>query len=335
MAPTDVASTARTAPAAFRSAVPSSDLPATALAAYQRAESVINASSPGCALSWQFLAAIAQVETDHGRRTPPAADAGPDTDAGMYDGTPERDQLSGPFQIAPVTWAAVAVDADGDGTRDLHDLDDAALGLAVLLCSTGEDLSTDPGRRAALQGHNRDRDYADLVLELTAAYAMPGRLSAGLTATSLVAPRPVAPAAARTERRAGGGSSFTPPRPSGGHGRAPETAGSEELPTEPALPETPTTPEEPSTPQPEPTEPSEPTTPCLPPADETTPPDEAPTTNAPAPDDTSTAESEPEETPDEDACAVPEEVSPVPADRPEGTEAPAADPSGTRSRTTS
>ncbi|MCW2812728.1 MAG: hypothetical protein JWN84_183, partial [Nocardioides sp.] len=49
-------------------ATPSSgDIPAAALAAYQRAETVINAADPTCGLSWQLVAAIGRVESDHGR----------------------------------------------------------------------------------------------------------------------------------------------------------------------------------------------------------------------------------------------------------------------------
>ncbi|HEU5108467.1 MAG TPA: hypothetical protein VFT95_07900, partial [Micromonosporaceae bacterium] len=44
-----------------------SGIPAAALAAYQRAETVINAADKSCNLTWQLLAAIGRVESDHGR----------------------------------------------------------------------------------------------------------------------------------------------------------------------------------------------------------------------------------------------------------------------------
>src|SRR3954453_17923910 len=44
-----------------------SGIPAAALAAYQRAETVINAADKSCHLSWQLVAAIGRGEADHGR----------------------------------------------------------------------------------------------------------------------------------------------------------------------------------------------------------------------------------------------------------------------------
>ena len=44
-----------------------SGIPAAALSAYQRAETVINAADKSCNLSWQLVAAIGRVESDHGR----------------------------------------------------------------------------------------------------------------------------------------------------------------------------------------------------------------------------------------------------------------------------
>ena len=42
------------------------NLPSPALAAYQRAAIVINASDPGCRVSWELIAAIGKVESSHG-----------------------------------------------------------------------------------------------------------------------------------------------------------------------------------------------------------------------------------------------------------------------------
>ncbi len=42
-------------------------IPTAALAAYQRAETVINAADTTCHLPWQLAAAIGRVESDHGR----------------------------------------------------------------------------------------------------------------------------------------------------------------------------------------------------------------------------------------------------------------------------
>ena len=50
-------------------------IPSAALAAYQRAETVINAADKSCHLSWQLVAAIGRVESDHGRYGGNALDA--------------------------------------------------------------------------------------------------------------------------------------------------------------------------------------------------------------------------------------------------------------------
>ena len=44
-----------------------SSIPQAALAAYQRAEAVINKADPGCSIPWELIAAIGRVESDHGR----------------------------------------------------------------------------------------------------------------------------------------------------------------------------------------------------------------------------------------------------------------------------
>ena len=44
-----------------------SGIPSAALAAYQRAETVINAADQTCHLNWQLIAAIGRVESNHGR----------------------------------------------------------------------------------------------------------------------------------------------------------------------------------------------------------------------------------------------------------------------------
>jgi len=166
-------------------------IPAAALAAYQRAETVINAADRTCRLPWQLLAAIGRVESDHGRYAGNTlGDDGVarpgiyglaldgthhtqrilDTDAGQYDQDARFDRAVGPMQFIPTTWSVVAVDADGDGNRDPQDIDDAALATAVYLCSGQDDLATTSGQRAAVYRYNHSTRYVDLVLSLTNAY---------------------------------------------------------------------------------------------------------------------------------------------------------------------
>lgn len=166
-------------------------IPASALAAYQRAETVINAADRTCRLSWQLVAAIGRVESDHGRygsssldsdgvATPPiygvrldgsgATAAISDTDAGQLDNDTAFDRAVGPMQFIPATWSAVGVDGDNDGERNPQDIDDAALATAVYLCSGSDDLSTLAGQRAAVFRYNHSQAYVDLVLDLMENY---------------------------------------------------------------------------------------------------------------------------------------------------------------------
>ena len=98
-------------------------IPAAALAAYQRAETVINAADKSCKIPWQLIAAIGRVESDHGRSDGNTLDdegvAKPgiygiplngneqhpvisDTDAGQYDYDTKYDRAVGPMQFIPV-----------------------------------------------------------------------------------------------------------------------------------------------------------------------------------------------------------------------------------------
>ncbi|WP_245993473.1 lytic murein transglycosylase [Nocardioides immobilis] len=173
------------------SSAPTDDIPSAALAAYQRAEAVINLADKSCKLPWQLLAAVGRVESNHGRTGGNLVDAdgisrpgvrGPrldgthgtarisDTDAGRVDDDPAFDRAVGPMQIIPSTWTEIAVDADGDGRRNPQDVDDAALAAAVYLCSGPDDLSTRDGLRRSVLRYNRSQEYVDLVLSIMAGY---------------------------------------------------------------------------------------------------------------------------------------------------------------------
>jgi len=186
-------------------------IPAAALAAYQRAEQVINAADKSCNLSWQLVAAIGRVESDHGRyggnvlgedgRSRPGIYGIPldgsngtaqinDTDAGEFDDDQVYDRAVGPMQFIPGTWTVVGVDGDGDGKRDPQDIDDAALASAVYLCSGDEDLSTYGGQKASVYRYNHSEDYVDLVLSIMNAY-LDGDFSSvpnGVTTSPVLAP---------------------------------------------------------------------------------------------------------------------------------------------------
>ena len=182
-----------------------SGIPSAALAAYQRAETVINSADKSCNLTWQLVAAIGRVESDHGRYAGNSlTDEGlavpgifgialdgsqgtaviSDSDAGILDGDTEFDRAVGPMQFIPSTWRVVGVDADGDSERNPQDIDDAALASAVYLCSGDDDLSTVEGQRASVYRYNHSESYVDLVLSIMNAYLAGDFTSVPNTTTS-------------------------------------------------------------------------------------------------------------------------------------------------------
>jgi len=197
-APASVSSPTSVAPAAASgdtsqiiATASTSGIPSAALAAYQRAEAVINSADKSCELPWQLIAAIGRVESDHGRfggntlSDEGVAEPGIygialngknntqniiDTDAGQYDSDTKHDRAVGPMQFIPSTWSVVGVDGDNDGKRNPQDIDDAALATSVYLCSGDDDLSTDQGQRASVYRYNHSNDYVDLVISIMQAY---------------------------------------------------------------------------------------------------------------------------------------------------------------------
>ena len=214
-------------------------IPSAALAAYQRAETVINSADKTCNLTWQLVAAIGRVESDHGRYGGNAlADEGVarpgiygialngknntqairDTDAGQFDNDGVWDRAVGPMQFIPSTWAVVGVDGDSDGTRNPQDIDDSALATAVYLCSGGDDLSTTSGQRSAVYRYNHSNSYVSLVLGIMDAYLEGDFMSIpnGTVAAGVIAPSPTPADVGRGPgegpRAAGGGQTVIAPQ---------------------------------------------------------------------------------------------------------------------------
>jgi membrane-bound lytic murein transglycosylase B len=168
-------------------------IPPRALIAYAQTEAVLADESPRCRLNWVTVAAIARIESDHGRfqgrvlradGTPDRAIVGvpldgspgvaaiPDTDGGHYDGDRTVDRAVGPMQFIPSTWRRWAADGDGDGNADPQDIDDAALAAGRYLCAAGGDLSTGPGWWRAVLAYNTSTKYAQDVLNAADRYAV-------------------------------------------------------------------------------------------------------------------------------------------------------------------
>lgn len=266
-----------------------SGIPSAALAAYQRAETVINAADDSCHLPWQLVAAIGRVESDHGRTNGNVLDdqgvARPgiygialngkhntslirDTDAGQYDADAVFDRAVGPMQFIPSTWSVVGVDADGDAQRNPQDIDDAALATAVYLCSGKDDLSTSGGQHSSVFRYNHSDSYVELVLSIMRAY-MSGDFTSvpnGTTSAGYFVPAPHVPShpvkhPPKGHHQGNGNGSPSSPPASTPPATTPTTA-----PTTPGNPGG-GTPSVPTLPVPTPTLPPLPT-PTIPPVDE-------------------------------------------------------------------
>jgi hypothetical protein len=166
-------------------------IPQAALKAYSRAQQVLAQADPGCNLPWTLVAAIGRVESNHGRHGGNVLNAdgvatpgiyGPrldgsntaritDTDNGVYDGDTAFDRAVGPMQFIPGTWNAMAVDGDGDGTRNPQDIDDAAMSAGVYLCSGHTNLADPADLNQAVLRYNHSQSYVDLVIKIAQAYA--------------------------------------------------------------------------------------------------------------------------------------------------------------------
>jgi membrane-bound lytic murein transglycosylase B len=165
-------------------------IPARVLSAYARAADRV--ASDGCELGWNTLAGIGRVETSHARFggasvddagdvrpriLGPRLDGGPgiraieDTDGGELDGDTTWDRAVGPMQFIPTTWERWGADADGDGRRDPHSIDDATLAAARYLCDAGDDLRDEAGWVDAVLTYNNSGDYVRKVADAAAEYA--------------------------------------------------------------------------------------------------------------------------------------------------------------------
>jgi hypothetical protein len=167
------------------------DIPMPALAAYQRATTVINLADDRCHLDWELVAALGKVLTDHGRVDGSELDAEgvarpavvgqrltgrhgtprvADTDAGLLDKDSKVDRAVGPMLLLPAVWSVVSVDADSDGRRNPQDVEDAALGAAVLLCAGPGDFRNASHVRSEVRRYHSGAGYTKSVLGVRAAY---------------------------------------------------------------------------------------------------------------------------------------------------------------------
>jgi hypothetical protein len=167
-------------------------IPATVLAAYRKAAARLQASDPGCRLSWEMLAGVGKVESGHawGGLVTSRGDTvrpilGPrldgsryaaisDTDGGRLDGDTEWDRAVGPMQFIPSSWEHFASDGNADGMRNPHNVVDAALASGVYLCVGRGDLSRSDDLHEALYRYNHSTPYVQTVYAWILAYRQGG-----------------------------------------------------------------------------------------------------------------------------------------------------------------
>ncbi|MER7416750.1 lytic transglycosylase domain-containing protein [Micromonospora peucetia] len=167
-----------------------------AMQAYGYAELVLSQTNRSCGLSWTTLAAIGFVESGHGQANnarlgqdgkalpeiiglPLDGQGGrmriPDTDRGLMDKDPVLDRAVGPMQFIPTTWQEIGADADNDGVKDPHDLDDAALAAGNYLCKGGRNLTIPADWWNAILSYNDVRRYAQDVHDTANRYGQASR----------------------------------------------------------------------------------------------------------------------------------------------------------------
>lgn len=136
-------------------------------------------------LRWQLLAGIGSIESGHGTSggastDPESGEVLPHIFGVPLDGSPGIERLPigkwlgwfglagpwqqavGPMQFLPGTFDAWAVDQDGDGVANPHDIDDAVATAANYLCEGKKGAITDEA--AALRRYNNDGSYVTKVL---------------------------------------------------------------------------------------------------------------------------------------------------------------------------
>ena len=162
---------------------PGHPVPARAADAYRNG----SAFCPG--LEWEVLAGVGFEESKHGAHDgavldPLSGRVARGDGAGLFgpplDGTDGRMRLPighwegwhglagpwlravGPMQFLPGTFEEYAADADGDGTRDPHDIDDAAATAARVLCGKQPSLGD---VSSSLRRYNNSAPYVQRVLD--------------------------------------------------------------------------------------------------------------------------------------------------------------------------
>ncbi|MBH0775337.1 lytic transglycosylase domain-containing protein [Nocardia bovistercoris] len=202
----DATSTTATAVAVHEISLPNSTgalgIPEIVLAAYRNAELAMASAQPSCGLSWNLLAGIGHIESDHafGGRTDASGATTTPILGPVLDGTLPGNEVIpaanggyvralGPMQFLPDTWNRYAADGNGDGTTDPHNVFDAALGAGKYLCSGGLDLRDPAQELRAVLRYNNSMAYAADVLSWSSAYRGGGAPTRVALSPEIVPPR--------------------------------------------------------------------------------------------------------------------------------------------------
>lgn len=202
-------------------------IPPLARQAYLKAALTEAHAAPNCGLSWQLLAGIGLVESNHARgggstnpkwagvAVPPIF--GPtldgqhgypaisDTDNGRLDGDDVFDRAVGPMQFLPATWGEYASKIKSSAVPNPENIFDAAEAAGRYLCASGVDLRTSAGVIEAVYGYNHSLNYVSRVVLAANRYADGGLPGAVGALTDL--PTLAAATAASSSAAAGGATS--------------------------------------------------------------------------------------------------------------------------------
>jgi hypothetical protein len=162
-------------------------IPAMALTAYRNAERLMAQAMPDCGVSWNLLAGIGRIESQHafGGATDPRGNAINPIYGPALDGSLPGNEIivqsrsnhrttyaraMGPMQFLPVTWTRYTSDGDGDGQANPQNLFDSTLAAARYLCSGGLNLRDQSQVITAVLRYNNSMPYTQNVLGWAAAY---------------------------------------------------------------------------------------------------------------------------------------------------------------------
>jgi transglycosylase-like protein with SLT domain len=167
------------------SAAADRDIPENYLTAYRAAGREFD-------VSWQVLAAIGAIETDHGRLDAP----------GVRSGLNSHGCCAGPMQFnltdgPPSTWQRYGVDGNHDDAKDVYDPDDAIHSAGSYLRALLRDAEGDI--RQAIFGYNHSLAYVNDVIVRAHIYA--GDVAAATDSCASGIDAPAGPADVRAARR--------------------------------------------------------------------------------------------------------------------------------------